>query len=188
MEYIEGITLYDLLKREIDRGTKMGDKLLYSIMVQLLTIISYIHSIGMTHRDIKEENIILRKDGVLYLVDFGLACTYEPTSSQATICNDYAGTPIVSAPEVTKGRIARHIEWWPKADVWSAGIVFWEIAMGQETPVIGEDIANGNKQRIPPTQSTNDLLSIVIDRMLTVDPDERPSAENVLKCLQQMYR
>lgn len=188
MEFIDGPNLYDVLRKYIERDEKMSDKLLFSIMTQFLRILDYLHSRGIAHRDIKEENIILRRDGTVFLVDFGLSCLFSQSASSKHKCVGYAGTPVTVAPEVISGAIKKDIEGWEKADIWSTGITFWEIAMGQEATVIAQDIIDKTATSIPDVNHPNDVLSVAIDAMLKVDPQKRPTARELLVCLRRLYR
>lgn len=193
MEYIEGVSLYEILRRYKGRKEGMSARLLYSVLVQLLTIVTYLHSMGIAHRDIKEENIIIKSDGTLYLVDFGLACLSSNKAVEAYRCSDKAGTLATMAPEVFTGAVdklpySNYVDRWKKADVWSIGMVGWELAMGQETILAGEDIARGTIKRIPIARHSNEVLSVGIELMLTPDPKKRPSAGGLLKCLKELYQ
>ena len=124
------------------------------------------------HRDIKPANILL-KQGVAKLSDFGFSRVVEdPTKTQKLSC---LGTPLYTAPEV----LARQ-EFSNSCDVWSMGIVFYEMLHGK-APWTGTDIENlynnikNHKLEFKP--NINSTIKDLISRMLTVDRHSRISWE-----------
>lgn len=114
LQYIPGPALYDYIKDPI---FKMDWKQRYEILQQVINALAYIHDSGVIHRDIKSGNILVAKGGKIYICDFGLAIL----SNQINI--ECSGTPEYMAPEAWRLQLNT-----PKMDIYSFGILMWEIA------------------------------------------------------------
>ncbi|WP_460604283.1 Stk1 family PASTA domain-containing Ser/Thr kinase [Jatrophihabitans fulvus] len=137
MELVEGRTLRELIR---ERG-RLTPAEAVSIMEPVLSALSAAHRAGLVHRDIKPENILLSDEGVVKVADFGLARAVEtdPTSTRTGLM---MGTVAYCAPEqITRG----HAD--PRSDVYSAGIVFFELLTGTP-PFTGESAMNVAYQHV----------------------------------------
>src|SRR3990167_3979346 len=117
--YEGGDLLLKIIKRE-----KIQPKAAIRHIWELLSTISYLESVGIIHRDIKPQNIILRntnEDSDLCLVDFGFATCFRPGESPA----DHCGTKSFAAPEILRGQIHDS-----RADIYSAGVVLHLMLFG----------------------------------------------------------
>lgn len=146
-EYIEGETLRAL----IERGHIAIDMIL-DIIIQTAEALAAAHDAGIAHRDIKPENIMVRTDGVVKVVDFGLAkLTEQPSfgfsSSLITTPGIVMGTVKYMSPEQARGQKLD-----VRTDIFSLGIVLYELLTGEQ-PFDGE---------------TN---SDIIDKILSADPE-----------------
>ena len=95
--------------------------------VPVLTALKYMHDAGFVHRDVKPENIVYDADGVVKLIDFGLA-------SRVGDIDIWGGTDAYMAPEVSickKAEYPRFVEVTTKMDSWSAGVTIFELIMGR---------------------------------------------------------
>jgi serine/threonine-protein kinase len=127
MELVSGRTLRDLLR---ERG-RLRPAEAISIMEPVLAALAVAHRAGLVHRDVKPENILLSDDGVVKVADFGLARAVgaEGTATQVGVM---MGTVAYCSPEqVTRGNTD------PRSDVYSAGIVLFELLTGQ-APYVGD--------------------------------------------------
>ena len=184
MEFVSGRTL----RRSIGQPLPAGA--LIDLGIQMSKALGAAHAAGIIHRDIKPENIMVRDDGSLKILDFGLARwepdETKPRSSQTiTAPNILLGTLRYLSPEQLKRQSAK-----TASDIFSLGIVLYELACGQypfaaesETEILQ---AIESRVPIPPSRLKSDIdpaLENVILRMLDKDHHCRPSAvevENVL--------
>jgi beta-lactam-binding protein with PASTA domain/predicted Ser/Thr protein kinase len=127
MELVTGRTLRDLLR---ERG-RLSPAEAVSIMEPVLAALAVSHRAGLVHRDIKPENILLSDDGVVKIADFGLARAVE-TDTTSTRTGTMMGTVAYCSPEqISRGRTDQ------RSDVYSAGIVLFELLTG-EAPYVGD--------------------------------------------------
>ena len=130
-EYVKGQTLKDILDF---RGSLSLEEAL-SVMIQLVSALSYAHKHNIIHRDVKPQNIYLLPDGTLKLGDFGIAQA-DGLDDSLTMTNDIIGSVYYLAPEISKGSEAT-----PQSDIYATGITFFEIITGR-VPFMKENAVN----------------------------------------------
>lgn len=118
-EYCERTVLNELEKHP--KGVPMPTTT--SIIWQTLQAVNYCHMHNCIHRDVKPENILLTRDGVVKLCDFGFARVFTPGDN----FTDYVATRWYRAPELLVG----DTQYGPKVDVWAIGCVFVELVKGE---------------------------------------------------------
>ncbi len=126
MEYIEGKTLKQLLKK---RG-KLTLSEAIDIMLQLTDGMSHAHDSYIIHRDLKPQNIMIQEDGAIKITDFGIAMALN--STQLTQTNSVMGSVHYLPPEQASGKGCTI-----KSDIYSMGIIFYELLSGS-LPFKGE--------------------------------------------------
>jgi serine/threonine-protein kinase len=178
-EYIEGETLRQLMK-----GGKVGLEQALEIVTQIAAALSAAHATGIIHRDIKPENIMVRPDGYIKVLDFGLAKLVEPSVLQTdrsalpaieTDSGILMGTLSYMSPEQARGKPLD-----ARTDIFSLGIVLYELVAGC-VPFAGEsgaDVIVALLEKEPPPLSDDALqvpqeLQRLISRLLRRDRDER---------------
>ncbi len=174
MEYLEGVTLKDLIK---NRGAlPLGVGL--SIAKQMCHGLGAAHETGVVHRDIKPQNmLILPETGELKIMDFGISRRTEvdPTTSGLTTAGTVMGTPDYMPPEQAQGKPADF-----RSDIYSLAVVFFECFTGK-LPFKGENpmaVVVAHIQQLPPKpRSVNPKLSAELEALilkgLAKDPAKR---------------
>src|SRR5215475_10206467 len=131
-EYIDGQTL-----RERLNGDRLAPQAALDIAAQIAAALAAAHEAGIVHRDIKPENVMLRRDGIVKVLDFGLAKLTEqmpaavdsqaPTITKAhTDPGAVLGTVGYMSPEQVRGQEADH-----RADIFSFGVILYEMRSGR---------------------------------------------------------
>lgn len=120
MEYVEGPTLKELIQKE---GAVTLDRTIH-IMSQVMSAISHAHANHIVHRDIKPHNILISKDDVVKVTDFGIARAMS--SATITHTNSVMGSVHYLSPEQARGGTVNF-----KSDIYSLGIVLYEMVTGR---------------------------------------------------------
>jgi serine/threonine-protein kinase len=197
MEFVEGQTLRQRLKRRV----KLDEAI--EIAIQVASALAAAHGAGITHRDIKPENIMLRHDGYVKVLDFGLAKLTEsaffssdPAATHAEAVEGalpdlYATTPLETQQNTSPGVIlgtvsymspeqARGFKVDARTDIFSLGIVLYEMVCGR-APFEGKTTADMmvsilDRQPAPISRfarNAPDELEWIITKALAKDRDER---------------
>ena len=120
MEYIEGITLKDYMTK---KGVlSFGEIISYT--EQILHALEHAHSKGVVHRDIKPQNIMLLKNGVIKVMDFGIAKL--PNAETLTLTDKAIGTVFYISPEQAEGKDIDR-----RSDLYSLGVMIYEMSCGK---------------------------------------------------------
>ncbi|MBS4172469.1 Stk1 family PASTA domain-containing Ser/Thr kinase [Bacillus sp. FJAT-49736] len=126
MEFVDGMTL----KQYIQQYFPISVEKALDIMQQLTSAISHAHQHHIIHRDIKPQNILIDRDGVVKITDFGIAMALSATAITQT--NSVLGSVHYLSPEQARGGMATR-----KSDIYSLGIVMFELLTGR-LPFSGE--------------------------------------------------
>ena len=197
-EFIDGETLHDRIRTAPLKPAEALD-----IGIQIASALCATHSVGIIHRDIKPDNVMLRRDGIVKVLDFGLAkLTRERQTSQHdslaptqnmvnTAVGMVLGTAHYMSPEQARG-----FEVDQRTDIWSLGCVLYEMIAGFR-PFPGPttiDIMSGILNRDPESllpylpEGPRGLDRVVL-RALRKDRDERyQSAQDLLTDLKDLKR
>ena len=195
-ELIEGETL----RQRLMRG-RMELREAVDVAIQVASALAAAHETGIVHRDIKPENIMLRPDGYVKVLDFGIAKLAESAFAEATAdgaesttlaetnLGSILGTVRYMSPEQARGAAIDK-----RTDMWSLGVVLYEMVTGHapftgETP--GEAMASILETEPPPLTSyvthTPVELQQIISKTLRKDRKERyQSAHELLEALQNL--
>jgi len=126
MDYVEGSSL----RGEIyDSDVPLSSRRVMEIIGPVCSALHYAHQMGMVHCDVKPANIMIQKQGIVLLADFGIARMTD--AATATMVG--AGTPAYMAPEQVSGEDPT-----PQTDIYALGVVLYEMLTGGERPFTGE--------------------------------------------------
>lgn len=168
MEHVSEGSLHDLLKKG-----SLSIELARRITLELCDALIRSHHLNIIHRDIKPENVLLTKDSIPKLADFGVARLSE--AEQMTRTGTQVGTPYYMAPEAWEGKVLD-----AQADIWSLGVMFFEMLAGQ-VPFNGDTplavMSQVNTASLPNLRKLrkdipNNFIQI-INRMLARDKKKR---------------
>jgi serine/threonine protein kinase/Flp pilus assembly protein TadD len=177
-EFVDGETLRE---RMIDGPMKIADAL--KIAEQIASALAEAHAAGIIHRDIKPENIILRHDGIVKVLDFGLAKLMEKKEVGAedatrqliqTSAGVVMGTVAYMSPEQARGLAVD-----ARTDIWSLGTVLYEMLAGRaafEGPTTSDLIVSVLEREPPPLGNSAETpaeLQRIVAKMLRKDREER---------------
>jgi serine/threonine protein kinase/Tol biopolymer transport system component len=180
MEYVEGMTLRQRIRNQ---AMKLGDVL--DIAIQIADGLTAAHEAGIVHRDIKPENIIIRPEGYVKILDFGLAKLTERHKSATTttmptlLFNSTPGVVIGTAAYMSPEQ-ARGVGVDERTDIWGLGVVLYEMASGR-APFTGETptdvvIAIVERDQPPLSQHVEGAppeLERIVRKALRKDQNER---------------
>lgn len=128
MDYVPGQSLQSLLQTgplPIEQAARL--------IATIARAVAHLHQHGIVHRDLKPSNVLLDKQGVPYVSDFGLAKWLQGTESR-TVSGAVLGTPSYMAPEQAEGRASAIT---PRTDVYSLGAILYALLTGRP-PFVGD--------------------------------------------------
>ncbi|MGW7414157.1 serine/threonine-protein kinase [Streptomyces sp. NPDC054863] len=176
LEFVEGVPLYDAMIGSRPLKDPMS---IASIIGQLCEILHEVHERNLVHRDVKPENILLDKEGRLWLIDLGFAV-------EEGVPTDTRGTLLYAAPEqydaeACKGGMTT------RADIYSLGCILLEMTVMRrpyaatgERPQPGTPVLPPEFLPLVPVE-----FRCVALRMVDLLPENRPSAREVFECLRR---
>lgn len=160
MEYIDGSTLRDVMKED---GVFLKETVLQIVDI-CDDAIGYAHRRHIYHRDIKPENFMVNKDGVLKIIDFGLACLAERAGDEGTVC----GTPYYISPEELRGTKIDG-----RADVFSLAIMVHELLVGKIPFTEGQENVDMWHFVPSPAKTLSLNMQMFFKKAFAADPDKR---------------
>ena len=181
MEFVEGETLENLIKR----SGRLEVNLALEVATQATAGLAAIHKQKLVHRDIKPSNIMvsLEEGGVVTakIIDLGLAKSLDEPGAQTAISTPgaFAGTPEFASPEQFAG-IGVDI----RSDLYSLGVVFWEMVTGK-TPFRGSpgEVMSQHQRAPIPLEQLKDVpqpVVVLLEKLLEKDPAQRFQTPNEL--------
>ena len=179
MEYCPGGTLFDFMKK---RNFLLSEQLAATIVYKMCLAIYYFHSYGITHRDLKPDNVLMTSDdddADIKILDFGLGKIIGPNET----CSEPYGTVIYCAPEIITNR-----PYTKNVDSWSLGVITYCLLFGR-FPFYHDDrrllkISIINNQPVYRAKVLNNVSDEAINFMqnlLIKDPNKRMNIEQALE-------
>ncbi len=196
-EFVEGETLRQILKKGPLPLTKAVD-----IAIQIAAALSAAHASGVIHRDIKPENIMVRLDGCVKVLDFGIAKLIEPSKAEDALrttpvpyTNTASGT-VLGTPRYMSPEQARGLGVDVRTDIFSLGAVFYEMLTGRpafqgetQSDLIADILRGDPPSIIRSLPGASKTLQPVVARALAKDRAQRyEKAEDMLADLQRVRR
>lgn len=181
MEYATGGDLGRRIQARKTEGVRFTEAVIMRVFAQVSSALHYIHSQKIVHRDLKPANIFIAGEGDLScctvkLGDFGIAKMVEGTMGQA---NSTVGTPSYLSPEICKNN-----PYGVKADVWSLGVVLYEMSclkvpfQASNLPAMALQICTMDFKPLPEDFSSD--LHALVNQLLQKDPLRRPAMSAVV--------
>ena len=172
MEYINGWNLQSIVE-----NLELEERVIATLCKSILQSLQQVHALHIIHRDIKCGNVMLSREGETKLIDFGYA-TFCP--KKGLVRSGKVGSMFWMAPEVSQGKAYNE-----KSDIWSFGIMVMEMFLGdppyytsgETNETIAYRLAMGD---IPKVDSMSSELQEFVARCLSVHPEDRASAEELL--------
>ena len=189
MELVDGTTVGDLLHRH----GRIPESRALEICRQTLEALKFAHAAGVVHRDIKPDNIMVTKSGMVKVADLGLARAEEleegDASVTATNTGAVMGTPHYMAPE--QGRDAHRVD--HRADLYALGATLFHLVCGSP-PFTGNSamevlVRSTNNPLKFPEPGPSPAIRVFISRLMEKDPGRRPqSASEALEIISKLRR
>lgn len=175
IEYIDGQSMQDWIDQ---LGTlNVGDAL--NVTLACADALQHAHELNLIHRDIKPDNILVTKKGVVKVADFGLAKALDDEDMSMTQSGTGLGTPLYMPPE--QARDAKNVD--HRTDIYALGCTLYYFLTGK-LPFTGDSVLKlivaKEKGQYPAARSLNskvpEKLSLMIDKMIQKDPKHRYSS------------
>ncbi|CAB4296097.1 unnamed protein product [Prunus armeniaca] len=180
-EFLSGGSMYDFVHKQTGALSLQS---LLRVAIDVSRGMNYLHQNNIIHRDLKAANLLMDDNGVVKVADFGIA----RVQAQSGVMTAETGTYRWMAPEVIEHKPYDH-----KADVFSFGVVLWELLTGKLpyenlTPLqaaVGV-VQKGLRPTIP--RHTNPMLMELMERCWQQEPSLRPEFSEIVKMLQHIAR
>lgn len=197
MEYLQGESLYDRLEKLHAEQKRIPIAQAVSLIRQVASALSEAHAHGIVHCDLKPENLFLVRDDLVEfgervkILDFGIAKFVADDGGRKTTVGLVLGTPIYMSPEQCEGRDKIS----EKADVYSLGVMFYEL-LGGEPPFRADSSAALMRKHmlLEPTPIASKVQGVPIGaahalhRMLAKEPEPRPTMRELVTLLEHPDR
>lgn len=183
LEYLDGVTLKDILRKAYDENFKIPLSIIYAVLTRVLDGLQYAHSktdhdgfpLHIVHRDLNPSNIFLTYAGEVKILDFGISKASNLELHQLTPKNELRGKVCYLAPEQISKQETSQL-----SDIYSLGIVMWESITGRPLYVrstdaeVMEAIANGEYEKIAKyRESVPDEVESIVKHALAFNPKSR---------------
>ena len=174
MEYCEGGELFNYIVKK----QRLSEDETCFFFYQIINGIEYIHSKGIAHRDLKPENLLIGKNQILKIIDFGLSNFYDGQKRLETPC----GSPCYASPEMVKGKKYDGFN----IDIWAIGVILFAMLCGY---LPFEDDENDNdilfsqiiKNKIDYPSFLSELSLDMLKKILVSDPLKRITVDEIKK-------
>eukprot|EP01117_Protostelium_nocturnum_P013207 TRINITY_DN4912_c0_g1_i1.p1 TRINITY_DN4912_c0_g1~~TRINITY_DN4912_c0_g1_i1.p1 ORF type:complete len:292 (+),score=45.44 TRINITY_DN4912_c0_g1_i1:134-1009(+) len=170
MDKVDGEDLYDFMNRKNFSCTEEETRI---IAKKIIRILHECHRRGVAHKDIKLENIMISKEGEIYLIDFGLCFRFRSEQEDENCSDDSGSLPYASPEVVTKKRFSA-----TKADVFSLGVTLHALLFGCMPEINSRNNGKYPKIKLPKGQVTPEALDFVLSMLKS--PKYRSSLKKLM--------
>jgi serine/threonine-protein kinase len=186
MEYFESKGIDEYLKKK--KFFSSQDTL--DILFQVANGMAAAHNQGVIHRDLKPSNILMNTDGLVKVVDFGIASVSSSTESELTQAGSIIGTPAYLSPERAKGLEADH-----RSDIYALGIIAYTMLAGK-LPYTGEPMSllfqHIEGKAVPVNEIKPELgphVGLLVQKLMAVELEDRlQSMEDVAEAIKEVQQ
>jgi NIMA (never in mitosis gene a)-related kinase len=185
MEYVEGGDLKEKIEEARINHKKLEEKQIVTWVKEIASALRYCHKDkNIMHRDIKPGNILLTKDGHIKLADFGIS---KMLSNETEKTKTRIGDLDYISPEVDNGE-----EYTYSTDIWSLGVVTYELCLLQHPQTKyrlkkKKFLSEGGIPKLEDKDYSTEL-SDLIQKMLSVKPEERPTADEIVQACEKLLK
>jgi serine/threonine protein kinase len=172
MEYCEGGELFNYI---VKKG-KLSEIEAAFFFYQIINGVEYLFSQGIAHRDLKPENLLLNKNNIIKIIDFGLSNFFDGEHNLITPC----GSPCYASPEMVSGHKYNGFN----IDIWATGIILFAMVCGylpfehSDKDKLFEQIL---KAKLDFPSHLSDSVKDLISKILITDPNKRINIEQIKK-------
>jgi serine/threonine protein kinase len=175
LEYINGISLLEFIQRKKKR--RIEEDICKNIFHQIVEAILYCQNKNICHRDIKLENILIIKDNIIKLIDFGFAIKCDRDEYQEFFC----GTLYYMPPEIVNKQ--KYIPFY--SDIWSLGVLLYAMLFGKFPFKSNKEeklfeLINEAKLIFPSNIEVSDEAKNLLNKIIVIKPSKRISLEDIL--------
>ena len=178
MEFVSGESYFDILQRE----TNLSIQAALHFVVGVLKALAHAHGHGVVHRDIKPSNVMLSKQRVVKIMDFGLAKVLREAKAQGS--EKASGTPLYMSPEQILGKAIDF-----RTDIYAFGGTVYHLLAGEPPFVDGEALYHHVHTKPRALKELCPQVPKVLDQIvmscLNKDPSDRPRSEEILRRLKK---
>lgn len=204
-EYIKGKTMKEF--RMIIRNRSL--KIKVQVMLNIAKCLQKLHNLGIIHKDLKTDNIMINPDTLeVKLIDFGLSCRIEEIGTE---CKKYKGSMYYVDPNLISPHVMDKLQPYAyQLDIYSLGMIFYEILIGslprgihtreiiidkegnkrarnKHPAKIKAEIIMEVRKKLNEVESNQELVKL-IESMLSIDPFNRPSLDNITEDLNDILQ
>lgn len=175
MEYANDGDLYQKITYHKKKGVYVDEKEIWNVLIQSIKGMKALHDLKIYHRDLKSANVFICKDKTVKIGDMNVSKV-----AKKGLLYTQTGTPYYASPEVWKDK-----PYDSKSDIWSCGCVIYELATlkppfrAQDLEGLYHKVIKGVYSKLPSHYSVD--LNNIIKLLLQVDPDKRPSCDELLQ-------